>query len=204
MSIPRFAVDGEHRAALIIGRGLELGPLSVEQIEACVDAAAQQAREAGLPLAFVIATQPEDGAYGGAAAGFLIAETIEGAPCEVPKAALTGRAPADVPQSLWDALAAAGATFPAASEDDDPEAPREGLFLVPGGWSIANLRLGRAPTQGEIEDAEAEEREPPEDTSEHLLSVAAEDTDAARVLDAALIARIQASSEPLYLDATYC
>jgi len=203
--LPKFCVDGEHRAALVVGRAADLGPLSEAAIQACVDVARAQAELTGLALTFVIAAAPGvDPTYAGAAAGLLVSDAIQDRPTEVRKEALSRHRPSDVPESFWKALADAGASLPPATEDDDPEAPREGLFLVPGGWSIARLFLGKRVSQEEIEAAENEGLDPPESSAERVLGAAAEDTTPTMLVSPELISKIQASSEPLVLEADYC
>ena len=204
-SLPKFCVDGEHRAALVVGRATELGPISTQQIERCVEIAAEHASRTDLPLTFVIATAPgEESIYGGAVAGILVAHAKMGLPGPVNKAQLGRHAPSDVPEAFFQALGDAGARFAASSPDEDPEAPNEGLFLVPGGWSIARLSLGAMPSEADVEAAEDAGEDPPESSAEQILGCAAEDTMAPRVVSAEILARIASSSEPLTIAADYC
>lgn len=204
MSLPAFCVDGEHRAVLLVGRGTELGSVSSDKIDRCVAIAREHAEKTGLPLAFVVASAPgEDADYAGAAAGIVLAHAGEDEPCEVPKDVLGKHLPSDVPPAFWSALAAEGVVFEADTEED-PEIPREGMFLVPAGWSIATLRLGRRPSPAEVEAADDVGEEPPTDESERVLGTASEDTDVARSVSANLLERVRASDKPLFLDASYC
>jgi hypothetical protein len=208
MSVPQFAVDRENRAALVVGRAAEVGPLSAEQLRRCLEIAAEHSKATQLPLAFVCAMNvsgdedDDDGGSAGAAAGLLLAHAASDQPTEVAKDLLGRHRPDEIPQGFWDALAEAGATFRPADEDD--EFPREGLFLVPGGWSIATLRLGRAPTIDEIEAAEDKGEEPPTDQSVRVLSTAAENDMAAALVRPKALERIAASDAPLFLEAGYC
>lgn len=204
--LPKFCVDGEHRAALVAGRAAELGPISGAQIERCVEIAATHAARTGLPLTFVIAAAPgQDESYAGAAAGLLVASARQNGPATVDKEALARHRSQDVPATFWQALAEAGAHFSESDpESDDPEFPREGLFLVPGGWSMATLYLGKRPSPEELAAVADAGEEAPESSAERVHGCAAEDTMAATVVPPELLARVRASSEPLVLEADYC
>ena len=103
--LPKFCVDGEHRAALVAGRAAELGPISGAQIERCVEIAATHAARTGLPLTFVIAAAPgQDESYAGAAAGLLVASARQNGPATVDKEALARHRSQDVPAAFWQAL----------------------------------------------------------------------------------------------------
>jgi hypothetical protein len=186
MNLPKFALDGAHRAALVLGRAADLGPLSAETVERCVAIARDHAETTGLPLAFVLAARVEPGegeVYAGAAAGIVVAHAVEGELAEVTREMLAQADIDAIPTALWSDLEAAGASFPAPSEDDDPESPAEGLFLVPGGWSVASLVTGERDV---------------------ILTCAAEDTTPAIVVPSAVLEQVDRASKPVRLEASYC
>lgn len=195
LPLPRFALDGAHRSALVVGRARELGPVSDQDIERYVIAAQAEARATGLPLAVVCAAHVGDGGeiYCGCAAGLVLATTEQGHVVEVDKG-LLGRTHGDVPAAFWAALEAAGLTFPTPDEED-PECPSIGTFVTPAGWSVASVFLG--PRQvGPHGDTEGD--------GELLVTSAAEDSAPPAPMTAADIERVLSSSEPLVLEAAYC
>lgn len=188
MTLPQFALDLEHRAAIVFGRRASLGPVSTETVRAAAAAAAAVAEQTGLPLALVAGVYPEDGAeklYGGAAAGIVLAHAAQEEPAPLSVDAL--RAPHTVPAALWEALEAAGIPFP---EED------AGLFLVPAGWSVATLASVELPDDPD----ELEELLEDLEDDDVVETVAAEDTDPVT----ALTDRLDALEEPLCLIADYC
>ena len=178
MTLPRFAIDGQHRAALVAGRAREAEQIDRATIERCVEAVEAFAARTGLPLAFVAGDYPDDCTDTMAAAGIVIAHALEGQATMVEKGALS--AAVAIPDELWDVLAEAGVTFPEGAQDD-PDFPGEGLFLVPAGWSTAQLRLG----------------------DEKLLSASSESTVIAKPVSEAIRARVADSDAPLALSAGY-
>lgn len=194
LPLPLFALDGTHRAALVVGRAKELGPISREDIERFSAAAVAEAEKHALPLAVVCAAHAEgDEIYCGCAAGLVLAASEEDAPVTVDKA-LLARSIADVPASFWAALEAAGLTFPS-SEDEDEEYPSTGTFVTPAGWSIASLYLG---------ERGVDEVGSPTGDAERVATSAAEDSAPPTVLKARVAEKILASEKSLVLHATYC
>lgn len=194
LPLPRFALDGTNRSALVVGRATQLGPVSTEDLERYVTVAEAQARETGLPLAVVCgAAVGVDDSYCGCAAGLVLATARQDERTEVDRSLLE-RTIDDVPATFWSALEAAGLSFPPL-EDDDPEYPSIGIFVTPAGWSTASLFLGvrRSGEHGESEgDAEL------------VVTSAAEDTAPPAVLSTDARQRILGCGEALVLEADYC
>lgn len=195
LPLPLFALDGTHRAALVVGRAKELGPISREDIERYSAAAVAEAEKHGLPLAVVCAAHAEgDEIYCGCAAGLVLATCDEDARATVDKA-LLARSIADVPASFWAALEAAGLTFSSGEDEEDEEYPSTGTFVTPAGWSIASLYLGES---GVDENGEATGH------AERVATSAAEDSAPPTALKASVAEKILASEQSLVLGAAYC
>ncbi|MDC0716493.1 hypothetical protein [Nannocystis bainbridge] len=180
--LPRFGLDHEHYAALVIGRPATVEG-SFDGLAAIHARFATLSAELGLPVAFIAGArveEDEDHEVEGVV-GLVLAVARFGDRPATPEGALLQRhAVADVPDAVWTAARELGLTL---GEDT-------GLFLAAGGWSVATLHAGEPDDMGW--DASSGRDWPGEIVGKKLASASADGTPY-RLLTAEVIAAAAAS-----------
>lgn len=138
-SMPRFGLDGEHYAALVVGRPAVFEGSS-DALAAVHDGLAALAAAIGARVAFVAGGRVDEDEGEGeieGVVGVVLAVARFGARPATPDGAVL-RSGADVPPEVWSKAEALGLSL----------GDERGLFLAAGGWSVATLHVGAPDDMG--------------------------------------------------------
>lgn len=180
----RTDCDEGQLGALVIGRRF-FTERTYEQAKAAQATAAEWRKKSGLPLVFVNPgpAQGDDDETAAECffAGLLVACAEDGGqPRAVNKALLDVAKLAAIPDGFWVELNERHGLSPV--EEDDEAGASEGLFLVPAGWAVASLKLG----------------------DKKFTTTSSEDTYVGKRISEEQLGKINASTDALMLDGTYC
>ena len=197
--LPLFGQDAHAYATLLVGRRFEK-ELTVAEMTAALNTAAEWARKTGLALAVVntdVCANKDDDAevlYNSPYAGIVLAWAEDTKAPVVVKAQLDAGLLATIPAAFWSELEEKyGLAFEEAEHDEDEDLP-SGIFLVPAGWAVAWLYTGKVEQDGDYFNVEGN----------LVLTSSSEDSTPGKRLSDDALAAIRASSEPLILKGGYC